>query len=1157
VSKDSGRSEIVRTLRAELLGPSLSDDLIRGELARIDSQAKNSFANWEQARGPFVDLSTGEEILVRDKPGQRYGVGVLYPKAITMEDDRESSIEESQDSDALQGDSEIPNFDDHGSSGDSESDDFDLSTTSQYKPSAMAISFFAEILDGDFLQIEVDGACYQPFEVQVEGKPREWWVRRKISWKHPFDCTKFEDKKLIKKLSTEFEIALPVKLELQLLTRLRSENNWLITVALVNLAESTERIDTHSVFQTQFKVSVVRENSRVDSIKPYPDIKSEMLLQEDSEARSLDLLYREAPTFAIGHGCAATWDEKWGVKRSSCVRADPLPMFEAPSVTPNVLLEDGSELSVPFAPLAGLVSGNDGFHSVGKVVEHYGHWIEGLIELSRLLYGSRRVAADEHIAICKRTYTRMQDGLMWLQSNDEARRAFMLANRAVLFQQIRSKQKTRQSTYAKDGSISVEGSIEELDWNLNGGSWRAFQIGFLIASAKSTALGEDEDRETVELIFFPTGGGKTEAYQGLAAFSVFYDRLCGREVGVSVILRYTLRLLTSQQFLRAAGLVAAMEVIRRQEGIGGNEFSIGIWVGESVTPTRSEKALSALRKLATNADAENPFVLAKCPWCCAQLGPITTKVKLPKGTPRYIGYREANRSVEFFCPDRNCELRKKIPVYVIDEDIYKNRPTVLIATIDKFAMLAYRPEAKRIFGFNENGEREVDPPNLIIQDELHLISGPLGSIAGFYEVMIEDLCTDKRSSSLVKPKIVASTATIRRYAEQVKGLYGRTDVILFPPHGLDASDSFFGRFAIDAETKSHAQGRLYVGVHAPGLGSMQTVQVRTASALLQAAKDVDEKQRDPWFTLLMFFNSLRELGTSVSLFQSDVVDYIHSLATRNGRDLKDKRWFPHVMELTSRLRKDEIPLALTKLEKKYDSDFPVDVCLASNIIEVGVDISRLSLLVVVGQPKSTSQYIQITGRVGRRWETHPGLVVTLYGASKARDRSHFERFQSYHQRLYAEVEPISVTPFSIAVLKRTLPALLVAHARQISKNSLRPSPRPDAVLETAKILLSRVAVVDPKEADSLRRQIRRRLREWSDLGPTDWLYSDKDDDGRLMYRAGQWVPSTVRRVSWSVAQSMRDVDAECQTYITQQYLSSGVESELVNHVDEWDEESEL
>ncbi len=262
----------------------------------------------------------------------------------------------------------------------------------------------------------------------------------------------------------------------------------------------------------------------------------------------------------------------------------------------------------------------------------------------------------------------------------------------------------------------------------------------------------------------------------------------------------------------------------------------------------------------------------------------------------------------------------------------------------------------------------------------------------------------------------------------------------------------FARYAVNENGKL-AHGRIYVGVHAPGLGSIQTAQIRSFTALLQAPLALPVDQRDPWWTLLLFFNSLRELGTTLSLLQSDIPDYFHVLMRRAGLDYSQLRKFWNILELTGRLRSEEVPEAISKLEVKYEkegqSKYPVDVCLASNIIEVGIDIDRLSLMTVVGQPKGTSQYIQVTGRVGRRWWERPGLVVTIYGASKPRDRSHFEKFRSYHERLYAQVEPTSVTPFSPPVLDRALHAIMVSYVRQLgNRNTIQsPYPYPDNLIE--------------------------------------------------------------------------------------------------------------
>jgi len=404
------------------------------------------------------------------------------------------------------------------------------------------------------------------------------------------------------------------------------------------------------------------------------------------------------------------------------------------------------------------------------------------------------------------------------------------------------------------------------------------------------------------------------------------------------------------------------------------------------------------------------------------MGPIQYAKRPPKFAPKTLGLEQKETTILFKCPDTKCDFSDSMPIFLIDEDVYDFRPSMVIGTVDKFAMLAWRPEARALFGIDSEGSRFCSPPGLIIQDELHLISGPLGSMVGLYETIIEELCMDRRTDLPIKPKIVSSTATIRRYEEQILSLYGRDHTSLFPPPGLEAGDSFFARYAKDDEGHLKA-GRLYVGVHAPGLGSMQTAQVRTFTSLLQAPMILTENERDPWWTLLLFFNSLRELGTTLSLLQSDIPDYQKVLVNRLANEDKNWRRFWGIKELTGRAKNEDIPKALASLEVNFPNKkpYPIDVCLASSILEVGVDIDRLSLMSVIGQPKTTSQYIQVTGRVGRSWWERPGLVVTIYSASKPRDRSHFEKFRTYHEKLYSQVEPTSVTPFSPPALDRALP----------------------------------------------------------------------------------------------------------------------------------------
>ena len=392
---------------------------------------------------------------------------------------------------------------------------------------------------------------------------------------------------------------------------------------------------------------------------------------------------------------------------------------------------------------------------------------------------------------------------------------------------------------------------------------------------------------------------------------------------------------------------------------------------------------------------------------------------------------------------------------IIDEDLMEDPPNLVIGTVDKFALLAWKPAARRLFGIGENGRHVGLPPSLIIQDELHLISGPLGSMVGAYETVIERLCR-KDGVGDIKPKIIASTATISRAREQVQHLYARNDVFLFPPSGLEAGDSFFAREARN-DDGSLKPGRLYIGVLAPAHGSLQTTEARVFASLMQhaAIMKTDDAGRDPWWTLLCFFNSLRELGSAASLFVADTRDYLRVILDRHGLKYDLIRKLFEVSELTSRIRSDQVPKELERLEKEFSSQGgkgekgggfadTVDACLASNIIEVGVDVSRLALMAIVGQPKTTSQYIQVSSRVGRDSEK-PGLVVVLYGQSKPRDRSHYERFRPYHQRLYAQVEPTSVTPFSPPAVDRALHGVIVAAVRQLgmlASESDKPFPFP-------------------------------------------------------------------------------------------------------------------
>jgi hypothetical protein len=416
-------------------------------------------------------------------------------------------------------------------------------------------------------------------------------------------------------------------------------------------------------------------------------------------------------------------------------------------------------------------------------------------------------------------------------------------------------------------------------------------------------------------------------------------------------------------------------------------------------------------------------------------------------------------------------------------------------------------------------------------------------MVGHYETVLDELCTREENGRRVSAKIVASTATICRAGEQVHNLYSRS-VFLFPPQGLQAGESFFAR------EDASAPGRLYVGVFATALSSHVTAQIRVMAALLQAVKSLDEKdpaKLDPYWTLMSYFNSLRELGHAATLIRADITDYLNAMWDRleirpaDGAD--PRRFINSDRELTSRVQSSEIPEVLQQLFVKWDGtkqSHPIDVCLATNMIQVGLDVPRLGLMTVVGQPKTTSEYIQATSRVGR---THPGLVVTVYNPAKPRDRSHFEHFRSYHQTIYRWVEPTSVTPFAVPVRDRALHALAVTLVRYFGSDEARKSPQPwkpidNLASKALDVVVRRVGDIDSDEADATRRQLEEIFTDWRRNPPPRYGdFRPPSSETPLMYPFG-----TQKLPEWSepthpTPSSMRNVDSTCDARVVPRFPS--------------------
>lgn len=1116
-------------------------DLIRWELVGPDNNTDNE--------------ALIHETLNIEAPLQRYKIGVLYPKprdaseSEELEKDAASSTELPQDTEesskvlGKKAEESIAKISKRKVYEEQLEEDHlsDLAFSGIQRPASMAISFFIPETAGKANKIKLafTGGVYTSDGART-------WSRKPI---------KLEAEKVLADLfsqhgAAEIDVsgtALNAIIKIKAFVRPYKGKGILVTLSVINETPSSdgqgEKLsnDERSVFQAKLSVEVTDGQGKpIPTISAYPKSQNR---QDDMEEQSLDLLYRHFETYAIGHGCSAGWPEEAEDGFVSRVWSTALPEYEIYSITPELKRENGASISVSMADLSGIDDEQRGFDAIDELLERYGAWIEQKREDAAKLPSHYHAAAKKNLDLCEKCLVRMQEGRDFIKEDENARIAFQLANKAILIQQKRFSDDKREIQIDENTKrlFFSGGSFKSTDYVLEEevkgkGKWRPFQIAFLLLSLKSAALNESPDRETVDLIWFPTGGGKTEAYFGLTAFSVLYRRLIDpHDSGVSVLMRYTLRLLTADQFERAAGLMCALEYLRREneDDIGPTPFSIGIWMGLSTTPNSRKDAKANLRELRKNTSkTANKFLVTKCPWCAAQIGPARIGKRY-----EVHGYTEEGDRVKLHCSDSQCDFSEELPIYVVDEDVYDRRPTLIIGTVDKFAQISWNPKCRSIFGIDENGERFASPPGLIIQDELHLISGPLGSMVGLYETLIEELCTDYRYENQVKPKIVCSTATIRRFESQVKALYARPNAALFPSPGIEANDSFFAKW----QSHDKERGRKYIGIYAPG-ESIQTVQVRTMSIALQGANFLPESLRDPYWTLLAFFNSLRELGTTITLFQSDIQTRFNQLRKRYKMDWKDMRslWNP-ILELTSRLKNDEIDTVRGDLKQSYkpgEKNYNViDVCLASNIIEVGIDISRLSLMAIVGQPKTTAQYIQVSGRVGRKPE-RPGLILTIYSASKPRDRSHFEKFRTYHERLYAQVEPTSVTPFSGPAIDRALHAIIVGYLRQMlpadQLSSTWPIPD-DEVADIISKIRDRVKRIYDDSEDQ--RHVLKDVDEGIQKFLDNWrlneirIWEPKDGEEGLVYRAGTFVDPAIADRSYKTPQSMRNVDLECKGVI--------------------------
>jgi hypothetical protein len=880
-----------------------------------------------------------------------------------------------------------------------------------------------------------------------------------------------------------------------------------VSVFLVNRRKPAPDLERDTAFAFQAALEV---RCAVPFV-PRPNLRG--LESDDWDERVADLQYRDVCEFAVGHNVAtrAVLDAGCGDCRE--VHTRWIPSAEVERVAPADIA--GVELSME--NLAGLPDAAARDRLSGLVTQ-YREWIKAQEAKMPTSPERRAVTGRELLNQAGHAARRIKAGI-GLLADPQVLEAFRVANRVMA---VAARRRFAIIQGKDPGAVDPP-------------AWRPFQLAFLLMNLPGVVDPSHDDREVVDLLFFPTGGGKTEAYLGLAAFTLVLRRLRNpglRSAGVSVLMRYTLRLLTLDQLGRAATLICALERERKQNAdkLGDWPFEIGLWVGRAATPNEmgrkgdGKKGTARERTIAfkNNSQRASPIPLEECPWCGE---------KFDKNSFHLVPNQDQPTDLRITCLNRACDFTRNnpLPVLAVDDPIYRRLPCFLIATVDKFAAMPWTGPVGGFFGRAERYDRggfygpcEPNvgaplpapplPPDLVIQDELHLISGPMGTMVGLYEAALDELCSREVGGKKVRPKIVASTATVRRAEKQIKGLFCRRTVDIFPPPGPDRRNSFFARTHGTAE--SHA--RLYLGVAAQGR-SPKVILLRTYLALLSAAqkwyaanggKRNKDNPADPYMTLLGYFNSLRELGGSRRIIEDEVSTKVtgYSIRRRDGESdgpFADRHIAYEVVELTSRVGTDKVAEAKRRLAKRFFDEAPVDVAIATNMISVGLDITRLGLMVVLGQPKASAEYIQATSRVGRDPD-RPGLVITILNVHRPRDRSHYERFAFYHQSFYRSVEATSVTPYSPRALDRGLAGTLVALARHGHRPMTPPKGATEILQErrrldwVAKALARRAAdyADDPAESEALRDRLQERsadlLDEW------DKIAKDYQDKGVLL-----------------------------------------------------------
>lgn len=710
-------------------------------------------------------------------------------------------------------------------------------------------------------------------------------------------------------------------------------------------------------------------------------------------AASLDYRYQ---TKAWGRGINAVLEVNDDNRKQAWT--ETLPIYEQPRArTRHETVSD-----------VGLLAGDQALTTLYNIVDMLNEYAESWAFYNEQ-WKEKPSYADrqEDLTKFQREIERFRFGVEALEQDGRLLRAFQLANEAATSRPGRPLQ-----------------------------AWRLFQLVFIVSQAPSLLSRErpDDKRlrqelETVDVLWYPTGGGKTEAYFGVLLMAMFYDRLRGKYRGISGWLRYPLRMLSIQQLQRLTDFVVAAEEVRRKHQLDGDSFSVGYYVGSSNTPnqltfpgasTQVIDDLAREARLNPNHDLERLHVLQRCPYCG------TSKPAVEVNASR-TSVRLLHR-----CRDKqNCG--RVAPIYLSDSEIYRFLPTVLVGTVDRLARAGQTDLFSHVLGqveercpqhgylsFDECVEgpvcevkkrerQQIEPvydptPALLMQDELHLLKESLGTYDAHYEGFLDAAAA--RIGTGLPSKRLAATATIEGYEEHVRELYSR-ESRRFPEKGREEWDSAYA----EMDTQQPV-ARIYMGILPFGI-DVDLVAQRLAQTMAREAQTYWE-QDDRNETIANLYDLMLVYANR------------KSAAGNIGARLKDDYHDEHsIRSLTGDRSLDEVRATIDQIEgdERLPYSHRLKTLIATSLISHGVDLDRLNVMAFAGFPGRAPDYIQSSSRVGRN---HVGLVCTVFDPSNNLDRSTYSHFYEYHERLYQLVQPVPINRFSEASVKRTVTGLYSA-----------------------------------------------------------------------------------------------------------------------------------